>query len=163
MVSWKNSDKNLSLSLEFARETVPIIPYIGVVFSFMGSLSFWFPNDFEVNANISTAIKSVSTVCDLIIPLSVPDVWFLWVCSSLLSSLPTWVVSTEPEPSSPRHVPDRPCHQTSTSASPDVYQREKVIVYSVSSCLSNTLNIPALEYGEFFMDFLSLLRCSYTP
>ena len=32
----------LSLSLEFAIEIIPIIPYIGVVFSFMGSLSFYF-------------------------------------------------------------------------------------------------------------------------
>ena len=32
--------KKLLIALEFAMEITPIIPYIGVVFSFMGSLSF---------------------------------------------------------------------------------------------------------------------------
>ena len=46
---------------------MPIILYIGVVFSFMRSLSldryhFLFLDDFEGNANISVAIKSGSTV-----------------------------------------------------------------------------------------------------
>ena len=43
-----------------------IMPYIGVVFSFVGSLvrslSFLFLDDFEGKANISIAIKSGSTV-----------------------------------------------------------------------------------------------------
>ena len=41
---------------------MPIIPYLGVVFPFMGLLSFLFVDDFEGNANISAAIKSSSTV-----------------------------------------------------------------------------------------------------
>ena len=43
-------------------EIIPIMPYIGVVFPFMGSLSFLFFVDFEGNANISVAIKSGFTV-----------------------------------------------------------------------------------------------------
>ena len=43
---------------------MPIIPYIGVVFPFMGSLSFLFLVDFEGNAAISVAIKSSSTVTE---------------------------------------------------------------------------------------------------
>ena len=39
-----------------------IIPYTGVFFPFMGSLSFLFLDDFEGNANISVSIKSGSTV-----------------------------------------------------------------------------------------------------
>ena len=48
--------------MEFAIEILPTIPYIGVVFPFMGSLSFLFLDDFEGNANISAAIESGSTV-----------------------------------------------------------------------------------------------------
>ena len=48
--------------LEFAVEIIPIIPYIGIVFPFIGSLSLLFLDDFEGNANISVAIKSGSTV-----------------------------------------------------------------------------------------------------
>ena len=38
----KIATKKLSQSLEFAIEILPILPYIGVVFSFMGLLSFCF-------------------------------------------------------------------------------------------------------------------------
>ena len=41
---------------------MPIITYIGIVLSFMGSLPFLFVDDFEGSANISVAIKSGSTV-----------------------------------------------------------------------------------------------------
>ena len=41
---------------------MPIIPYIGVVFPFMGSLSFLFLDDFEGNSYISVTIKFGSTV-----------------------------------------------------------------------------------------------------
>ena len=43
---------------------MPIIPYVGVVFPFMGSLSFLFLDDFERNTSIFVAIKSSSTVSD---------------------------------------------------------------------------------------------------
>ena len=54
--------KNYDL-LKFPIEIIPIIPYIGVVFSFMGSPSYLFPEDFIGNANICVAIKSSSMVC----------------------------------------------------------------------------------------------------
>mgnify|MGYP001796575078 CR=1 FL=1 len=50
------------LSLEFAVEIMPIITYIGVVFPFMGSLSFLFLDDFEGNAKIYVTIKPSYTV-----------------------------------------------------------------------------------------------------
>ena len=56
--SCENSDKKLSLLLEFAVEITPIISYIGVVFPFMGLISFLFLDDFEENGNISVAIES---------------------------------------------------------------------------------------------------------
>ena len=62
--SHKNSDEKLSLSLEFAIEITPSIPYIGVVFPFMGLLSFLFLDGFEGNTNISVPIKSGSTVIE---------------------------------------------------------------------------------------------------
>ena len=37
------------------------LQYIGVVFSSIGLLSFWFLDDLERNTNISVAIKSGST------------------------------------------------------------------------------------------------------
>ena len=43
-------------------EITLIITFIGVVFSFMESLSFLFLSEFEANANISVAVKSGSTV-----------------------------------------------------------------------------------------------------
>ena len=49
--------------MEFAIEIMPIIPYVGVVFPFMGSLSFLFLDDFKGNTNVSVAINSGSTVC----------------------------------------------------------------------------------------------------
>ena len=57
----KNSDTNLLLLLEFTIEIMAIIPYMGVVFSFIGLLSldllsFLFLDYFEGNANISVAI-----------------------------------------------------------------------------------------------------------
>ena len=47
---------------------MPNIPYIGVVFSFMGWLSlgsYHFLDDSEGNANVSVAIKSGSTVTQI--------------------------------------------------------------------------------------------------
>ena len=62
MTGANSSEKLLSLSLEFAIEITIIIPYIGVIFSFMGSLSFLFLDDFDATANSSVTIKSSSTV-----------------------------------------------------------------------------------------------------
>ena len=45
---------------------MPVIPYIGVVFSFMRSLSFLFLDDFEENPNIYVAMKSGFTICWLV-------------------------------------------------------------------------------------------------
>ena len=41
---------------------MPIIPYIGAVFSFVGLLSSLFLDDFEEDSNIPVAIKSGSTI-----------------------------------------------------------------------------------------------------
>ena len=41
---------------------MPIIPHIGVVFSYVEWLSFWFLDGIEESANIFAAIKSGSTV-----------------------------------------------------------------------------------------------------
>ena len=44
----------------FAIENIPITPYMGVVFPFMGSLSFLFLGHYHENANICVAIKFYS-------------------------------------------------------------------------------------------------------
>ena len=44
---------------------MPIIPYIGVVFPFIGSRSYLFLDDFEGHANNSIAIKSSSAVVEV--------------------------------------------------------------------------------------------------
>ena len=62
-----DSDKILLLSLEFTIEVTPTIPYIRDVFLSIVSLSFWFFDDFEGNANISVTIKSGSTVAYVLI------------------------------------------------------------------------------------------------
>ena len=49
----ENGDEKLSLCLDLEIKIMLIIPYIGVVFSFMGSLSFLFLGEFEGNAKIS--------------------------------------------------------------------------------------------------------------
>ena len=48
---------------------MPNIPHIGVVFPFIGLLSFLFLDDFDGNAKISAAIKSGSTVVQLVYTL----------------------------------------------------------------------------------------------
>ena len=47
--------------VEIRYRCYTVIPFIGVVFSFLGSLSFLFLDEFEGNANMSVAIKSSST------------------------------------------------------------------------------------------------------
>ena len=74
MVCPKIAMKNWSLSLEFTIKSSLIISYIGVVFSFMRSLSFLFLDDYEGDANISVRIKSGSTVFHLS-EVSVICVW----------------------------------------------------------------------------------------
>ena len=51
----------MMLLLEFAIETIHIKPYVGVVCSVTGSLSFLFLDYLEGNANVSADIKSSST------------------------------------------------------------------------------------------------------
>ena len=65
---------------KFATEIIPIIPYKGVVFPFMGSLSGLFLDALEGNANISAAIKSSSTVSPpFLVPMATIDADWLYL------------------------------------------------------------------------------------